>query len=59
MENDKIRRMAKGYGVPLWKVCDRLEISEPTLTRLLRRPLTKEKESEIISIINELSEGVE
>lgn len=53
--NQDIRLMARGAGIPLWRICQSLEISEPTLTRKLRRELTKEEKAEIISIIKTLS----
>ena len=54
--NDKIRRLAKGNGVPFWKICEEMNISEPTFTRLMRKPLEQDKESLIIEIIERLSQ---
>lgn len=53
--NEKLRRLAKGKGVALWQVCDAMGISEPTLTRMLRKPLEAKKEREIVAVINRLS----
>ena len=56
-ENNKdIRLFAKGSGVPLWKVCLVLKISEPTLTRRLRKKLPNKEKAEILRIIKDLSE---
>lgn len=57
MENSKIRREAKAQGVPFWRICDQMQISEPTFTRLMRKPLSKEKEEEIRTIIKKLAKG--
>ena len=42
MENQDIRLKAKGAGIALWQIADHLGISEPTMTRLLRRKVDKE-----------------
>jgi orotate phosphoribosyltransferase-like protein len=55
MENIAIRREAKANGIPFWRICERLNISEPTFTRLMRKPLTTEKEAQIRNIIIELA----
>lgn len=59
MENGAIRQKAKANGVPLWKVAKEIGISEPTLTRWLRVPLSPEKERCIENAIRVLSQGVE
>ena len=33
MENMNLRRTAKAAKVPLWRIADVLQISEPTMTR--------------------------
>ncbi|MCM1166048.1 MAG: hypothetical protein NC299_10685 [Lachnospiraceae bacterium] len=55
MCNIDIRTAAKESGVFLYAVAERLGISEPTMTRLLRHELPAEKKSQIKSIINELA----
>jgi lambda repressor-like predicted transcriptional regulator len=57
-ENGKIRSAARIAGIPLWKVAAAIGISEPTLTRWLRFPLPKEKESLILSAIDSLAKEV-
>lgn len=57
-ENQDVRKAAKSAGVPLWKVAAAIGVSEPTLTRWLRFPLPKEKESLILSAIDSLAKEV-
>lgn len=54
MANQDIRNEAKKAGVKLWQIADKLGISEPTITRLMRRELNTEKKEEIFKIIAEL-----
>lgn len=54
--NQTIRATAKNRGVRLWEVADKLGISEPTMTRKLRRELSESEKQEIIKIIDELAE---
>lgn len=54
MENQDIRLKARGAGVALWQIADRLEISEPTLTRLLRRKVDKETRTRLLDAIKEI-----
>lgn len=54
MKNQKVRLMAKGSGIALWEVARALGISEATLTRRLRMPISLEQEKEIVDIINKL-----
>lgn len=43
--NNDIKLLARGSGVPLWKIAQALGISEPTLTRRLRRELSEKERS--------------
>lgn len=52
--NKDIKLMARGAAVPLWRICQVLKISEPTLTRKLRSELSESEKAKIITIINEL-----
>ena len=54
ISNMGIRLEARGAGVPLWRIAKELLISEPTLTRLLREPLSKEMETRIRKIIHRI-----
>lgn len=55
MCNIDIKRFAKKSGVFLYEVAERLGISDPTMTRLLRKELDGEKKLEILSIIADLA----
>ncbi|HBH95035.1 MAG TPA: hypothetical protein DDX91_04735 [Ruminococcaceae bacterium] len=55
MCNTDIRETAKQAGVFLYAVADKLGISEPTMTRLLRKELPSDKKAEIKKIIADLA----
>lgn len=59
MTNQEVRRAARAAGVPLWKVADALGVSEPTVTRWLRRELPNEKKTAMLAAIERLGEEVE
>ena len=54
--NQVIRREARACNVPLWRIAVRLGISEPTMTRRLRRELPEEQRQEILDVIHQLAE---
>ena len=54
--NIEVRRAARANDVPLWKLADRLGISEPTLTRWLRKELPEDRKQEFLRIIAEIAE---
>ena len=56
MFNKDIREAAKRNGVFLYAVAEKLGVSEPTMTRMLRKELGPEKKSDIFKIISELSQ---
>lgn len=56
-ENHAVRKAAKEAGVPLWKCAQQIGISEPTLIRWLRVPLSPEKERRIMEAIAALERG--
>lgn len=56
-ENEHIRKAAKEAKVFLWQLADRLGVCELTMTRWLRKPLSKEKEAQIMAAIDDLREG--
>lgn len=56
MYNQDIRTAAKTKSVFLWEVAERLNISEPTMTRKLRRELPAEEKQRIFSLIDEIAE---
>lgn len=57
MANQKIRLAARGAGVPLWRVAEAMGVSEPTLTRKLRKELSKEEQTRVLAIIARIGEG--
>ena len=56
MANESIRQAAKKAKVSLWKIADELSISEPTMTRKLRKELLDSEKTRFLEIILELSE---
>ena len=58
LENGRVRAAAKSGGIPLWRIADELGISEPTMTRWLRVPLSTEKEEQMLAVIKRLSKAV-
>lgn len=57
-ENEHIRKAARMAGIPLWKVAAAIGVSDPTLTRWMRFPLPKEKETLILKAISTLEQEV-
>lgn len=55
MCNIDIRAAAKQNGIFLYVIADKLGISEPTMTRLMRRELPAEKKTQIKEIIAEIA----
>lgn len=55
MENMNLRRTAKAAKVPLWRIAKVLGISEPTMTRKLRRELDEDEKTRILDIISTLA----
>lgn len=55
MCNTDIRTEAKQAGVYLYAIAERLGISEPTMTRLLRHELPESKKQQLKDIIADLS----
>lgn len=55
LANTDVRTTAKEKGVRLWEVAEHLKISDPTMTRKLRKELPDSEKQEIIKIIDELS----
>lgn len=55
MCNTDIRAEAKQAGVFLYAIANKLGVSEPTMTRLLRRELPLEKKQQIRGVIAEIA----
>lgn len=55
LANTDIRTTAKENGVRFWEIAEHLKISEPTMTRKLRKELPDSEKQEIFKIIDELA----
>jgi len=55
MNNLAIRQAAKAARLPLWMIADAMKISEPTMTRKLRRELAEPEKERILAIIRDLT----
>jgi len=53
--NEIIRQYAKLNGVKLWQIADELGMQDSNLSKLLRHPLSREKENEICAIIDRIA----
>lgn len=53
--NQTIRKAAKAARVPLWMLAERIGVSEPTMTRKLRRELDGREQEKILAIIAEIA----
>lgn len=53
--NENVKGAARMARVPLWEIAERLGISESTMTRMLRRELTAEKQSELVEVIHTIA----
>ena len=57
--NQIIRNMARANHIPLWRIALQVGVSEQTIIRWLRVPLTAEKESTIMTAIHTIAEEEE
>lgn len=55
LSNNEVRKKAKEQGVRLWEVAEVLNISEPTMTRKLRKELPTAERKHILSIIEDIA----
>lgn len=53
--NEKVRATAKKQGIPLWKIAVQMGVSEPTMIRWLRVPLSQERETAILAAIDAIA----
>lgn len=53
--NETVRAAAKSQGVPLWRIAVQMGVSEPTMIRWLRVPLSQEKETAILAVIDAIA----
>ena len=54
MANEKIKHLARNGNISQWRIALELNISEATLTRWLRTPLSAERERMILEAIQKL-----
>ena len=54
-ENTAIREFARKNGITLWQIAVKLGISEATITRWLRVPLSEEREKMLFDAAQELA----
>ncbi len=57
MINEKIRLYARKKGVPLWKVAEKIGVSEATFNRRLRHELPTEETDRLIAVIDDCLGG--
>lgn len=53
--NQDIRNHARESGVYLWEVAAQMGISEPTITRMMRRDVSVEKREQLLHVIDEIA----
>lgn len=54
--NQKVRDAAKAAGVKQWEIAVHLGISEPTIVRWMRMPMSVDREKAILQAIAELAQ---
>lgn len=57
MRNKDIREYIKSRKVPMWRVAERLGISDSSFSRMLRYEIAEEKKVEIRRIVDDLSKN--
>ena len=55
MANEIIKETAKSRGVKLWEIAEKLGINDGNFSRILRRDLSPDQTSRVLTIIDELS----
>ena len=55
MANTDLRRFAKAEGIPLWLIAEKWGISEPTMSRKMRKELPENEAAEVKRIIKQLA----
>lgn len=55
LANESLRKKAKKSGIPLWMIAEEMGVSEPTMTRLLRRELPEKEQRKILNIVADLA----
>jgi hypothetical protein len=57
MANETLKSYAKGNGVYLWQIADRLGVTDGTFSKYLRKELPPQKKEDILKIIADLKAG--
>ena len=52
--NEDLRIAARKAGVPFWKIAEMMNVSEPTMTRKLRREMPDAEKAKILDIIEQI-----
>lgn len=55
--NSDIRNEAKSHGIKHWQIAEKIGVSDQTIMRWLRVPLSDERKRMIIEAIEELAKG--
>ena len=55
LANTDVRETAKKKDVRLWEIAEYLNVSDPTMTRKLRRELPANEKQRILAIIDEIA----
>ena len=55
-DNQEIKNKVKENGLFMWQIADEIGISEPTLVRWMRYPLSAEKRASVMDAIKHLKE---
>lgn len=55
MQNIDIKNHMKSKHICSWEVAEKLNIHESTFCKWFRKPLTKEQETQVLSVIEEIS----
>lgn len=57
--NEVIKEYAKANSVKLWQIAERLGMHDSNFSKMLRHPLSHEKEQQIRTIIEEIAKSME
>lgn len=57
MQNLQVRGFLKMKGIPFWKIAEVIGISEPTMTRWMRTPLTTDHYEKIMDAVRKIEGG--
>lgn len=55
MKNNELRDYAKGKGVKLWEIAEKLNINDGNFSRKLRKELPADEKERIKNIIDEIA----